>query len=449
MLSLLIQKIKDLEGQAKSLEQYAIDGLLPEVDVLTAIDTTMKKIEKAKHDYVDRCHPWNPRDKMPRTKSRRGESITYYMTHIKDNGTIKQLSAKSIEALYDKLFDFYSMESTLEFERNITVGELYQLYIDLRRKDADLYHIISSRTVDNIEMDWRRFFADSNIVRLNVINVTQRQCYSEFKRITGAGLITKKAFHKAKGILDGIFDIAIEAGIIDYNPSKNISSRNLKFLLKKDNSGDVYTDEERNKLLEYLNNLPSKNVYSLAVQLAFCFPLRIGELTALTWEDYSEESQALYIWHQIVECKRDEKKRVCTDVPFTKTNTKDGLRLLHVSPEAELIIHELQKINGVKKYMLNSKGDMPIKGNHFNEHLKKYCKEAGIPYYSSHKIRFYGATALFDAGVNPEQIRRIMGHTSIKMTEHYNRTRGNIKVDIDTWNKIFGVANKNEKPDGT
>lgn len=72
---------------------------------------------------------------------------------------------------------------------------------------------------------------------------------------------------------------------------------------------------------------------------------------------------------------------------------------------------------------------MPITTNRFNAQLKKYCAEAGIPYYSSHKIRFYGATALFDAGVEPEQIRRIMGHTTIQMSEHYNRTRGMIKVD--------------------
>ncbi len=75
--------------------------------------------------------------------------------------------------------------------------------------------------------------------------------------------------------------------------------------------------------------------------------------------------------------------------------------------------------------------------NRFNENLKKYCEEAGIRYLSSHKIRFFGATELFNAGVDPEQIRRIMGHTNIAMTEHYNRTDGKINVDPEIWKKIF------------
>ncbi len=106
--------------------------------------------------------------------------------------------------------------------------------------------------------------------------------------------------------------------------------------------------------------------------------------------------------------------------------------------EAAEILGELRKINGNKKYILAAtKVDTPITLNRFNENLKKYCEEAGIRYLSSHKIRFFGATELFNAGVDPEQIRRIMGHTNIAMTEHYNRTDGKINVDPEIWKKIF------------
>ena len=72
-----------------------------------------------------------------------------------------------------------------------------------------------------------------------------------------------------------------------------------------------------------------------------------------------------------------------------------------------------------------------------------------LPYYSSHKIRFYGATELFNAGVDPEQIRRVMGHTTLAMTEHYNRTDGNIKGDMKIWNSIFDTPGGSKKPDET
>ena len=41
-------------------------------------------------------------------------------------------------------------------------------------------------------------------------------------------------------------------------------------------------------------------------------------------------------------------------------------------------------------------------------------------------------------------IRRVMGHTTLAMTEHYNRTNGKIIVDKEIWNRIFG----SKKPDG-
>jgi len=195
--------------------------------------------------------------------------------------------------------------------------------------------------------------------------------------------------------------------------------------------------------MKYLYNL-KPTVYTLAAQLAFCFCLRIGELRALKWEDYDEENSTIFIWHEIVEQSRDGKNRVAVDVSHTKTNTAEGRRLLFVSDEAKKVLRRLRELNGDKEYILNSSGKMPITTNHFNEHLRQYCAECGVRYLSSHKIRFYGATELYDAGVDPEQIRRVMGHTTLAMTEHYNRTNGKIIVDKEIWNKIFG----SKKPDG-
>lgn len=43
----------------------------------------------------------------------------------------------------------------------------------------------------------------------------------------------------------------------------------------------------------------------------------------------------------------------------------------------------------------------------FYEHLRGYCKEAGVRYLSSHKIRFYGITSLYEAGVEERVIQKI------------------------------------------
>lgn len=56
----------------------------------------------------------------------------------------------------------------------------------------------------------------------------------------------------------------------------------------------------------------------------------------------------------------------------------------------------------------------------FNRRLKKYCREAGVPYYSSHKIRFYNASTAYD-GKNLTAISHLMGHSKVETTIHYLR----------------------------
>ena len=87
---------------------------------------------------------------------------------------------------------------------------------------------------------------------------------------------------------------------------------------------------------------------------------------------------------------------------------------------------------------------MIIGVNSFNRHLKEFCEKCGVKYYSSYKIRFFGATELFNKGVEPEEIRRIMGHTTLQMTEHYNRTDGKSNIDMTKWNKIFSSDDETE-----
>ena len=46
-------------------------------------------------------------------------------------------------------------------------------------------------------------------------------------------------------------------------------------------------------------------------------------------------------------------------------------------------------------------------------------KDAGVPYLSSHKIRFTGASMLYNAGVKAIDIQPLLGHSTLAMTEHY------------------------------
>ena len=90
----------------------------------------------------------------------------------------------------------------------------------------------------------------------------------------------------------------------------------------------------------------------------------------------------------------------------------------------------------------------------FNRRLKKYCKEAGVPYHSSHKIRFYNASTAFD-GNNLTTLSYLMGHSETATTLHYLRNVNKRKNDrlafSESWyfiikcSKVFYSLNKKKK----
>ena len=70
-----------------------------------------------------------------------------------------------------------------------------------------------------------------------------------------------------------------------------------------------------------------------------------------------------------------------------------------------------------------------------NRRLKKYCREAGVEYHSSHKIRFYNASQAYD-GENLVAISRLMGHSQVNTTLHYLRNVHKESNDISTFSHL-------------
>lgn len=347
-----------------------------------------------------------------KTVSKNGGLKTLYI--VRKNG--KQITAATRDGLIDKLYAVIVNDAT----NDITVEQLFDMYAQRRSEDAS----ISSRTSDFDRPNYNRFFKGSNLEKMKVAEVSSFTVLSEYKRIIGRGNVTKKDFAKASGVLNGMFDLAIELQIAQFNAARNALplTKRLTFKPAPDHSGDVWTRQERDTLVAYINTLPQTR-YTLAVRLAACFALRVGELRALTWADYDKDAKKLNVWHEIVKEAKGGKKSCDADKPFVKGGKESGRRKVPVSAQAAVILEELRTINGDKKYILNGAGtaEFAISTNKINEHLKKYCDGAGVPAYSTHKFRFFGATQMYEHGVPLSTIQYYLGHSTLQMTMHYLR----------------------------
>lgn len=392
-----------------------------------AIQKIMKQREKEKI-VIER---FGSKINNPHVKTKNGREITYFLGYY--NG--KNVTAETREGLIDKLYAKIAEES----EKDITLERLFEMYYDARRSDKSISAQTSSYDLSN----WNRFFFDKDgkmvdIAKAKIVDVTSVMILGFYKDLVKRGELTKKAFNKASGLMNGMFDLAIEKGIVSVNAARNTPTHNLKFRPENDNSDMVYRPEERETLIKYMKSI-SQTRYTLACRLMACLPLRMNELRALTWEDYNERERKLHIHHSIVKERRDGKERCDVDMPFTKGSKDSGIRKIPVSNEAAAILAELKVLNGDCHYILQGQGNAAysLPENKINEHLRKYCEGAGVTYFSSHKFRFYGASQLYKAGVPIDTIRYYLGHSDVKMTMHYLRLTPE-DADMDTINRIFG-----------
>ncbi|MCR5701327.1 MAG: site-specific integrase [Lachnospiraceae bacterium] len=91
----------------------------------------------------------------------------------------------------------------------------------------------------------------------------------------------------------------------------------------------------------------------------------------------------------------------------------------HVIEEAIEILQYAKKINPDGEYVFMPFGK-PIITCTFDKRLARYCREAGVPYHSSHKIRFYTTSRAYN-GENLVQISKMLGHSNVATTLNYLR----------------------------
>jgi len=397
-------------------------------DIGVALEENMRKEERKKLVFKKFGDPVVYRKKRGDNQYENRLRIDYRNS----DGVWKRVSVKEgeIDKLVDELFPLVDVIA----DKDSTLKDEYNRFQARREKDESL----SSQTVMYDESLWSKYFVGSKLAEMKVADIHMINIRDFFKDVTGKGKISRKTFNKIKTLLNQIFDQALEEGVIVDNLSRSCPTFGLKFSVPKSKRNEVYRPEDKKILMEYVESL-EQTTYTLAIRLAFCFCMRIGELRALTWEDYDEENGLIHIWHEIVQVKEGKTMRTDVDVPHTKSHLESGERFVPVSDEARQVLAELRKINGEKKYILNGcrNAAFSISENKFNDHLKEYCEACGIEYFSSHKIRFYGITMLYENKVPEHIIQYIAGHANVSMTQHYNRPDYTKKINLEIWNSIF------------
>ena len=338
------------------------------------------------------------------------EDLFYHMSDGRWKSKNPTFYARSREELVEKLYKYFFVH---------TFHEVYLEWVDMRIKHG----VKSKKTIQEDLSLLKNVFANEPIFDMSIENIKKRDIKYMYERWTGPGLITRKAFVNRKSALNGVFTYAAENEYIPINFVPSIGTSELKFK-EPNHMNKAFHLGDREKLLKHLKSLKPDG-YVLAIQLALYSTFRVGELRAITREDIN--GNILTIRHQLVEESDftvDAVHKKITKAPrhinekLPKGNSYYSVRAITLIPEAVEIIQKAMEINPDGRYLFMCHG-RTINNDTFNERLKKYCNDAGVPYLSSHKLRFTVASTLKAAGVSTEYLQKQLGHSNRAMTEHY------------------------------
>lgn len=145
-------------------------------------------------------------------------------------------------------------------------------------------------------------------------------------------------------------------------------------------------------------------LYQAMIRLAANTGLRYGELSGLKWTDIDFTKRELTVRHNIVNGRLTTPKSGKTrDIPL---NDEALNAIDSVEPQGEYVF-------------MTDKGT-PVYDNRALIALKRICEKAGIRKITWHVLRHTFATNVALSGVPLHVLQKLMGHSTIKMTERYS-----------------------------
>ena len=339
--------------------------------------------------------------------------IRIFDSSIKKKRMIKRRSRKDLE---DAIIEIH-MKSI----ENPTFMEVYEEWIDRRVELGK----ISISTKQRNQQVYNRHFKEFG--KRSIKEMEPDELSSFLEEQISQEKLTAKAFSNLKSITKGTLRWAKRRKLIDWNIEElfydlDISDREFKKIIKEDNE-EVFTDEEMGRIIEYMKN--NLDLLNLGLLLTFATGIRIGELSALKWEDWVYDKNGDSA--SIIKIRRTETRYyedhvgIFTIKDFPKTAA--GIRNVVLPSNCVWIIKRIREMTAFGEFMFVQDNER-LHTYSFRNRLKTLCKKTGCVLKSPHKIRKTYCSILLDHSLDAQTVISQMGHTDITCSENfYHRDR--------------------------
>lgn len=232
--------------------------------------------------------------------------------------------------------------------------------------------------------------------------------------------------------LKGIFNAAVEDGIIARSPAAGVKALKTDGKAASETYHRALTEEEQKAFMEQAKK---EWLYEF-IALLLCTGMRVGEATALTWENIDYVNNVIHVTKTI---SRTAEGEYTIGTPKSKTSIRDIPLNDTIKGVLKSQKEKLAYIHGNVISMSRNVFENVYGGMVFNASVNKAIRDAikranengkNIEHFSAHALRDTFATRYIEQGGSPQVLKTILGHASLSMTmDLYSHVLPNTKQE--------------------
>lgn len=249
-------------------------------------------------------------------------------------------------------------------------------------------------------------------IRVNRVERWKVRCFLQ----TLEGRYASSTIRHVKMLLNAVFHDAVSDGIIDRNPVDTVRYRRTVETPARENIHRALTLEETEAFFKAAAERNSwyYNLYEFLISTG----CRIGEAGALMRSDIDYKNNVIHIRRTITATSRGFE---VGDTTKTRTSKRDipmtaGIKEILQKQERRNRERFGEDIIQINDRIFKSIGGHIVSSPVVIQDLKPILKLAGIQYFSPGAFRDTFATRAIEAGMNPQTLKEILGHSSFSMT---------------------------------
>ena len=209
-------------------------------------------------------------------------------------------------------------------------------------------------------------------------------------------------------LIKASFELAVSDRLITHNPAKSI-----KIKVTKSENINVLSQDEQKILVNYLS-CKTDNISQLLL-FALGTGMRLGEILAVTWDDYDASSQTITVNKNLQRIKNDD--GTYTDkIGTTKTNA--GTRTIPLPDKTISLLESIFNDTNVnsRNLIFYANDGYYIYNSTPTRHLHKACQKLNINDITLHGLRHTYTTRLFENNVQIKTVQKLLGHSDVETT---------------------------------